>query len=127
MAKSKVNKLNKEDLQACLDCSLELKQIAARYNCNSITVTDYLKKFGLNSNFKKDLNLDINELYKLRVISQWNFEDLAELYKCSQAGITKLCVRLKFPQIKINRLQNFEIIEKIEVTSILLQSLYDTF
>jgi len=130
------NKLSKEDLQGCLDCSLDLKAIAIRFNCNSITVTSYLKKFGLKSDFKKNLKIDIDELYKLRVLSQWNYEDLAELYKGSQAGIRKICERFMFPRPKIVRLQSLTI-NKIEVkkinkkykvdkSSILLQELYDS-
>ena len=131
------NKLSKEDLQGCLDCSLRLKEIATRLKCNGITVTRYLKKFGLKNEFKKKLNVDVDELYKLRVESHWNYEDLAELYKGSQAGIRKICEHFKFPKIEVTRLQD-GIIEKIEVKkinkkckddklSILLQELYDSF
>ena len=130
------NKLSKEDLQGCLDCSLNLKEIAARLKCNGITVTSYLKKFGLKSEFKKKIDVDIDELYKLRVSSQWNYEDLAELYKCSKAGVRKICEHFDFPKIEVARLQD-EVISKTEIKKInkkfkddksnmLLQELYDS-
>ena len=136
MVSNKGHKLNKEALQGCLDCSLDLKAIAIRFNCNSITVTNYLKKFGLKSDFKKNLKIDIEELYKLRVLSCWNYEDLAELYKGSQAGIRKICERSNFLRPKIKRLQSLTINKvevkkinkkyKVDKSSILLQELLDS-
>jgi len=130
------NMLSEEDLQGCLDCSLNLKEIATRLKCNGITVTSYLKKFGLKSEFKKKINVDINELYKLRVSSQWNYEDLAELYQASKSGIRKICEHFEFPKIEVARLHDAEI-GKLEVkrisekskeekTNILLQELLDS-
>jgi len=135
MIENTSNRLSKEDLQGCLDCSLNLKEIAARLKCNGITVTNYLKKFGLKSEFRKELNINIDELYKLRVESQWNYEDLAELYKASKSGIRKTCERFDFPPIEVDKLHVY--IEKIEIkkinkrckedkSNILLQELYDS-
>ena len=93
-------KLQKENLKYCLELNLTLSQMAERLDCNSATVTSYLKKFGLKSKFKKEIKLDMNELYKLRVISRWNYSELAELYKVSITTIMKTCNKFKFPKIK---------------------------
>lgn len=98
----KGNKLKKEDLQGCLDCSLTLKQIAEQLNCTGITVTTYLKMFNLKSKFKKEVNLDVDELYRLRVVEKWNYGELAELYKASDATVRRKCEEFEFPRIKVD-------------------------
>lgn len=48
-------------------------------------------------------NINIDELYKLRVDSRWTYEELAELYYVSVKTAINRCKENNFPAIKVNR------------------------
>jgi arginine repressor len=101
------NYLRKEDIQRLLKMKLTFKEMAKKLDCSIPTLSRYLKKFGLIKN--KVVQIDIKELYNLRVNSEWTIIELAQLYEVSTTTIEKRCKEHEFPKVIIKPIKHYPI------------------
>jgi len=98
--------LSKEALQECLNNNLNVKEMAEKFDCSEVTIRTYIKNYELKIILNRYINLDIKELYKLRVDYMWTHKELAELYKVSYTTIMNRCREFEFPNVNAGRQNN---------------------
>lgn len=96
--------LDKRKLKKLFDSGLSVSKISQRLCCSKPTVRKYLKKYGITkTTAKPKIQIDIEEMYRLRVACKWTYKELGELYQVSFMFIKYRCVEFNFPVVRVGR------------------------
>jgi len=105
----KIN-ISKKMLKKVLIKNLTSTETAAKLKCSTPTLYKYMKLYKIEHNFNPFKKINIDDLYKLRVIERRTYKYMANLYSVSDTFIRNRCNEFEFPPVDANK-KNREAIE----------------
>lgn len=97
----------KEEIEVLVNKGMSQREIGKHLNLYQFTVLNYMKKYEIEPNPQhKKMDIDIEEMKKLRETGDWTFVELAELYKTSATTIQHKCKEYGVKKVKVDIAHN---------------------